>query len=135
MKKINWKENKGISLVDVITAMLILTLFVGVISSLYYQLAYHTSAIRMNALAVNYAVKIAEATDKMTYEEVEESLNETLKETYQFPDSIDANITVQKYSDENEGKQDVIKIVTIKVDYEFAKEQRTYEIKKLKIKE
>ena len=135
MKYIKLKEDKGISIVDVIVSMLILCMFVGLISNLFYQIAYYNAFIRMNALAVNYAVTIAEDTDKMKYEEVEETLNETLKATYNLPETFNATIQVKKYSDEDTTKKDIIKIVTIKVEYTFMKENKSYEIKKLKIKE
>lgn len=135
MKKINWKTNRGVTMTDVILAMIILSLFVGVISSLYYKIVYYNNSIRMNAMAVHYAIRIAEDTDKMTYEEVEETLNENIKANYDLPDSFTANITVKKYNEEDTSKQDIIKIVTIKIDYNFMNETKSYELKKLKIKE
>lgn len=120
---------------DVIVAMIVLTLFVGIISTMYYQIAYANSQIRMNAIAVHYAVKIAEATDKMKYEEVDETLNATLNETYELPENFNATIQVKKYNEDDETKQDIIKIVTIKIDYEFMDTAKSYQLKKLKIKE
>ena len=136
MKTIKLNSNKGVTIPDVIIAMIILSLFVGVISSLFYQIVYHNNAIRYNAVAVNYAVKIAEDIDKMTYEEVvEEDLNESLQETYGYGDNIQIDIKVEKYSDEDASKKDLIKIVTITVQYEYMNSNQSYELKKLKIKE
>lgn len=135
MKKINWAQNKGISTIDIVIAIIILSLFVGVVGSLYYQIAYHNNAIRMNAMAVNYAVKIAENIDKITYEEVEETLNDTLKTEYDILDAFSASIEVKKYNEEDLEKEDIIKIVTIKIDYNFMDESKSYELIKLKIKE
>ncbi len=135
MKKINWKTNRGVTMTDVIIAIIILSLFVGVISSLYYKIAYYNNAIRMNAMAVHYAVRIAEDTDKMIYEDVGDNLNESIKTNYNLPDTFTANIMVKKYNEEDTTKQDIIKIVTIKIDYEFMNDKKSYEIKKLKIKE
>ena len=135
MKKINWKQNKGISTVDIVVAMIILTLFVGVIGSLYYQIAYHNAAIRMNAMAVNYAVKIAENIDKITYEEVEETLNEVLKIDFEIKEAFNPTMKVENYNEEDLSKEDIIKKVTIKIDYNVMDESRSYEIIKLKIKE
>ena len=70
-----------------------------------------------------------------TYEEVTETLNENIKSNYNLPDSFTANITVKKYNEEDTSKQDIIKIVTIKIDYNFMNETKSYELKKLKIKE
>lgn len=136
MKKINLKNNKGISMVDVIIAMMILTLFVGVIGSLYYQIVYYNSAIKMNAKAVSYAITIAEDTDKMAYEDVNSDwLNQIAKERYAIENGFIVEINVENYSNIDSSKEDIIKIVSIKVNYEFLNEARSYEIKKLKIKE
>ncbi len=135
MKLIKWKENKGISIADVVIAMLILSLFVGTIGTLYYQIASYTAEIRMNAMAVHYAVKIAESTDKMQYEEVTETLNENISAMYELPESMNANIKVEKYNQNDSSKQDIIKILTITIDYEFLGQTKNYTIRKLKIKE
>ena len=135
MKKINWKQNKGISTIDIVVAIIILTLFVGVIGSLYYQIAYHNAAIRMNAMAVNYAVKIAENIDKITYEEVQETLNDTLKTEFEIKEAFNPTIQVENYNEEDLSKEDIIKKVTIRIDYNIMDESRSYEIIKLKIKE
>lgn len=136
MKRINFKNDKGISMIDVIIAIIILTLFVSIIGSLYYQILYYNRAIKMNAKAVSYAVTIAEYTDKIEYEDVKEDLlNENVKQKYGLEDGFEAKIKVENYSDIDQTKEDVIKIITITIDYEFLNETRSYEIKKLKIKE
>lgn len=120
---------------DIIIAIVILSMFVGLIGSLYYNIAYSNNSIRMDATAAYYAIKIAEATDKMTYEEVEESLNGTLEEKYNLPENFNASIQVENYNENDSEKLDIIKTVTIKIDYSFMKESKIYELKKLKIKE
>ena len=135
MKKLNLKEDKGISMVDIIIAIVILSMFVGLIGSLYYNIAYSNNSVRMDATAAYYAIKIAEATDKMTYEEVEETLNETLKEKYNLPENINATIQVEKYNEGDNTKLDIIKKLTIKVDYTFMNDSKSFELEKLKIKE
>jgi len=135
MKKLNLRENKGISMTDIIIAIVILSMFVGLIGSLYYNIAYSNNSIRMDATAVYYAIKIAEATDKMTYEEVEETLNETLEEKYNLPENINATIQVKKYNEDDNTKLDIIKKLTIKIDYTFMNDSKSFELEKLKIKE
>lgn len=131
----NLKANNGISMADVIIAMLILCMFVGVIGNLYYQIALQSNKIRYNAIAVYYTVKVAEHTDRIFYEEVTNDLNNTLKNYFQIPDSFNITVDVQNYNEVDTSKQDIIKIVTIKTEYEVLGELQVYEIKKLKIKE
>lgn len=114
---------------DVVIAMVILSMFVGLISSLYYNIAYGNYSIRYDAMAVAYAVKIAENTDKLTYDEVVTGLNYELEEGYI------ATVEVENYNHDDETKEDVIKTVTITIDYSFMNTEKSYTLKKLKIKE
>lgn len=135
MNKKILKANNGISMTDVIIAIIILCMFVGVIGNLYYQISLQSNFIRLNTIAVYYTVKIAEDIDKMPYEEVTNDLNTNIKTTYQIPDLFNATIEVQNYNEIDTTKEDIIKIVTIKIEYEFNKQTKYYEIEKLKIKE
>lgn len=135
MKKKRLKANNGISMADVIIAMIVLCLFVGVIGNLYYQIVLQSTRIRFNAVAVYYVVKIAEDLDRISYEEVTNQLNDTIKSTYEIPDFITITLNVQNYNDTDSSKQDIIKIVTIIAEYQCLGDTKIYEVKKLKIKE
>ena len=50
------KDNKGASLTDVIIAIIILSLFVGLIGNLFYQIGVNSYMVKYNALATYYAV-------------------------------------------------------------------------------
>ena len=65
MEKIKLKSNKGISMVDVIIAIIIMAMFVGIVGNLYVKIATDNSKIKMNALATYYVVQIAEYIDKI----------------------------------------------------------------------
>lgn len=135
MKIKKLKTNKGISMADVIIAIIILCMFVGVIGNLYYEIVLESNMIRYNSIASYYTVKIAENIDRISYEQVTNNLNNTIKEDYSIPDLYNITIDVKKYNEDDTSKQDIIKIVTIKAEYQVFNEQRFYQIKKLKIKE
>lgn len=135
MEKTSLKQNKGMTMTDVIAAIIILCLFTGIIGNLYYQIVFNSNMIKLNSTAVYYVVKISEEIDKISYEEVTSELANTLKEKYSIPDSYVITINVENYNKDDASKEDIIKIVTIKAEYECFKEKRQYEIKKLKIKE
>lgn len=135
MKTNKLKANNGISMADVVIAIVILSMFVGVIGNLYYQISLQSNKIRYNAIAVYYTLKVAEYTDQILYEEVDSSLNNTLKEYFQIPDSFDVTIDVENYNKNDASKEDIIKIVTINTQYDILGEKQEYKIKKLKIKE
>lgn len=135
MKIKKLKTNQGISMVDVIIAIIILCMFVGVIGNLYYEIALESNMIKYNSIASYYTVKIAENIDRMPYESVTNNLNTTLKEDYSFPDLYNITIDVKNYNEDDTSKKDIIKIVTIRAEYQVFNDERSYQIKKIKIKE
>lgn len=135
MKKQYLKGNKGVTITDIVVAMIVLSLFVGLIGNLYYQIALQNSIIQSNAVVAYYAVKIAEGIDKMSYENVTNELSNTVKQTYEIPDGINITISVEKQSETDPSKEDIIKTVTIRAEYTCFEQTRSYEMKKLKIKE
>lgn len=135
MKKNKFKQNKGAIMADVIAAIIILCTFTGIVGNLYYQIALNSNIIRLKANSVYYVVKIAEEIDKISYEEVTNELANTLKSKYDIPDSYVISIDVENYNKDDISKEDIIKIITIKSEYECFDQTGKYEIKKLKIKE
>ena len=93
------KQNKGITGVDLAISICVIVIFVGLISSLFYNIYSHSTAVRLNALAVDYAIKIAEETDILNYEDVDNNLNDTLRSKFDIPDAYNTSISVEKYSD------------------------------------
>ena len=132
----NIKSNRGVSITDVVIALIILTIFTGVIGNLIYQIAYNNAALRVNAIAVDYAVKEAEYIDKISYEDVQTS-NEKITQINgeDVLDAFTVNLDVEDYKGNDETKQDIIKKVTITVNYNILKDEKSYKIEKLKIKE
>lgn len=139
MREKHLKANKGISMTDIVVAISILMLFVGVIGNLYYQVALQSNMIRLNTIAVYYSIKIAENIDRIAYDNVTNELNNnnTLKDNCKIEiiDPFKVTINVENYNKDDSSKKDIIKIVTIRVEYQFFQETRAYELKKLKIKE
>ena len=129
------KSNKGVTGTDIVVAILVIMILSGVVANMFYQLYYNTSMIKLNAMAVNYAVNILEYTDKLSYADVNEELNQILKEVYDIPDNFDIVLDVEKYSDINPAKKDIIKILTLNINYTLSGNTENLTIKKLKIKE
>ena len=132
----NIKSNRGVSITDVVIALIILTIFTGVIGNLIYQIAYNNAALRVNAIAADYAVKEAEYIDKIAYEDVQTS-NEKITQINgeNVLDAFTIKLDVEDYKANDETKQDIIKKVTITVNYNILKDEKGYKIEKLKIKE
>lgn len=132
----NIKSNRGVSITDLVIALIILSVFAGVIGNLLYQLAYNNASLRMGAIAVDYAVKEAEYIDKIAYEDVQTSDEKiTQINGEDVIDKFTVKLDVENYNDADETKKDIIKKVTITVNYNILKEEKSYKIEKLKIKE
>ena len=129
------KSNKGISMADVVIALLILIILSGVIGNILYQIAYNNAASRMNAIATDYAVKVAEYIDKIPYENVTNGMQITEINGEQIIDKFNVSIEVENYNNDDSTKEDIIKKVIITVNYNILKETKNYKIQKLKIKE
>ena len=130
-----FKSNKAVTMADVIVGILIMIIFTGILTNSFYRIYKHNISIRMNAIAIDYAVKILEDTDKISYEEVNNSLNNLLEEKYNMNDNYTAHLEIENYNKDNETKEDIIKIVTLTINYNVLNENQTYKVKKLKIKE
>lgn len=129
------KKDNGISLQDIVIAITILCMFVGVVGTLFYQITLNSNLIKVNSIAVHYAVEVAEEVDKLAYDEINENFNIYINSKFDLPEILTLTVDVQNYNESDETKEDLIKIVNIKVDYTVLDETNSYEIKKLKIKE
>lgn len=131
------KKQNGMTIQDLVIAIIILCLFVGVIGTLFSQIIINSGLIKLNAIAVEYAVKIAEEVDKLPYDDINENFEIIMNTKYadNFSDIYKLDVIVENYNEIDPSKADIIKIVTIKIAYEIFEEERSYEIKKLKIKE
>ena len=129
------KQNIGATLTDVVIAMLIIMLFTGILTTTFSGLYKNNIHIKMNAVAVDYAIKILEDIDKMPYEEVNTSLNEEIARKYEDYKNYEAHIDIENYNKNDENKEDIIKIITLTIKYKVIDTNEEYIVKKLKIRE
>ena len=130
-----WRTQNGISVMDISISIIILILFIGVISHYSVQSVEHMAQTQLGAIASNYAVQILERTDKLSYDEVNNSLNNTIEQDLKMLDGYNAQIQVTSYNEDDSTKKDIIKIVTVRVSYMYRDKEESISIKKLKIKE
>lgn len=130
------KEHKAVMGVDIVVSIVVLSLFAGVIAGMFAELFMQNVSIRMDAMAVNYAIIILEDTDRLPYEEVTtENLMNNVQDRYYISDNYTANIEVTNYSDIDSTKEDIIKIVKVTISYQLRNQEYSYTVRKLKIKE
>ena len=128
-------SQRGYSLIDVTVAILVITIFTGIIASLFIQISYNSSMIQLQSVAYNYAIQALELTDKLPYKQVDNTLNETIGETPQIGENFEMTIDVTNYKGEYSSKKDLIKTVNVTVNYSFQNETFTINLAKLKIRE
>lgn len=129
------RSNKGFTMQDLAIATLIITIFVGLISTLMYSVYKTNVKTNLTSQMATYAVQILEDIDKIPYEEVKPELADEYKSDFSIPESFNISIEVSNYGEGVNNVQDVIKIVKLNISYTILNETEEFSIQKLKIKE
>ncbi len=134
MRQLNFKSELGFTMTDLVAALIIFSVFTGIIGTLMYNSFKTNLQTSMADMVANYAIQILEDIDKITYEEVKNGMESKYKNKFQIPSGFNLNIEVSNY---NEGttKEDLIKKVKLTVTYHFAGSSNDLVINKLKVKE
>lgn len=134
MKKVNLKANSGFTMTDLIIALLIFSIFTGLIGTLMYSSVKVNVQTKMAGAAANYAIQILEDIDKMSYEGVTNGMEDYYRTKLLLPTGFDLLIEVSNYNDGTD-KEDLIKIVQLTISYKIANSSEKLRIEKLKVKE
>ncbi len=146
------KDEKGITGFDITLSIFVIIVFSSLIATLFYNIAIVNSSKKRKAMATIYATEILEEIGIMDYDEItNENLITYFSEKYTNNTNIniqDSNgnyevngytitMKVSKYNetDGNEQKEDIIKTITVKVEYKIGKNVDSIEISRLKTKE
>lgn len=131
------KENKGFSSADIVTSVIILMLFTGLVASLFYNYYISNSKITRNSVACLCIIDTIENIQKMSYEDINnESITAKIQELYNnktIPSQYQVTANIEKYNEiqGNEDKEDIIKILTVDVQYSLNNKIQTLSIKNL----
>lgn len=145
IKGVSIKGNRGFTTADIVVAIVVMMIFVGMIATLFYNFYLSTTAKNRNAMATNYIVDVIEEIKAMNYDEVQKdtqdsnsinNLIQQLEATKQIPKGYIITGEVQKYNETegNTDKKDLVKILTIRVEYSLGKKTEKIEISTLLIK-
>lgn len=151
MKKIKLRSNYGFAASDTLVAIIIITMFTGIIATLAYNIYLSNASLKRMSKANNYIIDVFEYSDKLYYEDVTEvNLLEYLNGKYNNSEVIAVNdentdvetpfkiiIKVQKYNEleENKGKLDLVKEITATVQYKLGNKEQSITMKKNKNRE
>ncbi|CCZ17398.1 unknown [Clostridium sp. CAG:780] len=124
------KNNKGITGIDLTISIIVLTIFAGLIVGLMVNNYNVAIEIQKGANAMSYATMILEKVDEKAYEKVTNNFVQELGDEISINSDYTVNLEVNQADD-----KDYVKRVTVKVTYTVNNEEKSLEIRKLKIKE
>lgn len=156
----NLKKSNGFAASDALIAILIITLFTGIIASLLYNIYLSNASLKRMSKANGYIIDVFEYIDKVYYDEVsKDKLIKYFNEKYYYKDdgitpNEDAEvmagsnediinspfkviIDIQNYNsiEGNEDKLDLVKEITMTVKYKLGNKEQEITLKKIKSRE
>ena len=161
MDKLKLKSNKGFAGSDALIAVLIITLFAGIIATISYNIYLANSSIKRTSVATSYIVDIFEYVDKTYYDDVTiENLTNYFNNKYYYKEDkttvkedakakvvankdtesdVPYNITIsiQKYNEiqGNENKLDLVKQINVEVSFKTGTRIQTINMERIKTRE
>lgn len=154
------KSQKGFAASDALIAVMIIALFTGLISNILYNIYIANSSVKRMSKATGYIVDMFEYIDKNYYDDVTiDNLTNYFNNKYYFEEDgitvkSDAEVKIISEGEEsdtpfnaeliltnynqiegNEDKFDLVKEVTMKVNYQLGNKNQTIEMKRVKQRE
>ena len=117
------KSEKGFTAIDGTIAVIIISIGITLISTLIYNTYVQVLSAHKNSMATYYAVQILEKVNKLDYYDIYLKQGETTSNSSILDVPIDDQYTItlniQDYNKQagNETKKDLIKIITVTVQY------------------
>ena len=134
MIKTNIKSNSGFTMTDLVVALIIFLIFSGLVVTAFYSSYVVNSKTKITASATNYSIQILEDIDKITYDEVQNGMDNTYRQKFSIPDGYSLKMKVTNYNEGND-KEDLIKNVELTIEYKIAGDNEKIVINKIKVKE
>ena len=134
MEKQKLKSEAGFTMTDLAAALIIFSIFAGLIGSLMYSSFKTNLQTKVAGVATSYAIQILEDIDKIGYDEVINGMEDAYRTKFKIPTQFDINMEISNYNEGN-ARADLIKIVKLTMTYHFAGTSEEVVINRLKIKE
>lgn len=136
MIKKHLKNEKGVTGVDIVISIMVITTFVGLVTSLMSKIYRTSSEIQESSNAMAYLTIVAEKVDEKSFEDVISSSDfvEKLKNDGEI--SIDSKYVITVTQSEIDGiNKDYVRRIDLSVKYKVADSEKTINMAKLKVKE
>lgn len=134
IKKLNIKSNSGFTMTDLVIALIIFIIFSGIIGTSFYAAFKINSKTKVSAAATNYIIQILEDIDKITYDEVQNGMENKYMTKFSIPSGYNLSINVSNYNEGND-KEDLIKLVNVTIEYNTAGDTEKIVIERIKVRE
>lgn len=134
MIKTNIKSDFGFTMTDLVIAMIIFLIFSGLVVTAFYSSYVVNSKTKITASATNYSIQILEDIDKITYDEVQNGMENMYRQKFSIPNGYSLKMKVTNYNEGND-KEDLIKNVKLTIEYKIAGDTEKIVINKIKVKE
>lgn len=127
------KTNKGFTTADIAISVIIIMLFIGIITTLYYNFYITTSSKNRNTMATNYLIDIIEEAKSLKYDDATEEAVQNIITNANIPEGYKVTASLQKYNETegNKDKIDLIKILKVNVQYSVGDKTEKIEISTL----
>lgn len=165
MVKKKIKKENGFAATDAIIAVLIIALFVGLMTTIVYNIYIYNASIKRMKIATGYITNIFEYIDKSYYDDIDiqklgnyielenkeffniednkinVSSNNTSEEAKTIGNAEEAPYTIEIYleyynkTEGNEDKLDLVKQLTVTVNYKLGNRDQTITMKRVKSRE
>ena len=148
MKKQKIKQQNGFVISDAMLAILMLVMFVGIITSLIYNIVLTSKKIKINSQEISYVTDVLNYAQRISYQDVStEKLVEYVNRKEDNTDRITASdtksglktpykmsISVENYNQTpgNTEKEDIMKIITVNVECKLSGKIYSTEMKSLR---
>ena len=128
------KKENGIAGVDMIIAIIALTIFSALIISLIYNNVIENVKLKQEALAMIYITEIFENIGIANYEEItEENINTLVPEQIRNSFKVIMNVTTDFEDVEN--NEGIMKKIEVELSYDITNKTYSYSMQRMKIKE
>lgn len=134
MIKTNIKSDFGFTMTDLVIAMIIFLIFSGLVVTAFYSSYVVNSKTKITASATNYSIQILEDIDKITYDEVQNGMENMYRQKFSIPNGYSLKMEVTNYNEGND-KEDLIKNVKLTIEYKIVGDTEKIVINKIKVKE
>ena len=133
MKKI-LKEEAGIVSADAVIAILVITLFIGLIATVSYNIYLASTSTKRNAEATQYMINFFEKVDGMNYNGVDQVAVDSIISELDAPEGYTITSEVGNPLIEQQ-TQDLIKTVKLIIEYKVGGREQKIEANHIKAKE